>query len=368
MAVIVQDGQLVLTGFVGESSLVIDGNIWFDGFSHPEVVEALGQIDDEAHLVVHLNSGGGLAIQGAAIRSTLADRAGRTDVVIDGTAASAASLIAMAGETISMSLGSTMMIHDPSGFTWGTAADHEKSIRALDSLSNAYARVYARRSGTSEEEARALMRAETWFGPEEAVAAGYADEILDEAAEAVAAFPYHLYASAPRDLAAQARAEGWRLPLAGMSERPAAPAAPNARKETTMTTPNTAPVAPSGSTPAPTASTPTPPQTPPAPVASEPVATAETTTATPVEEDRARISAILDHANAKGRETLARHFALETSLSAEEAIAALFKAPKAAAGLGARMSGENTDLEVPQGDAPSKGPSMADRMRQKFAK
>ena len=53
---------------------------------------------------------------------------------------------------------------------------------------------------------------------------------------------------------------------------------------------------------------------------------------------------------------------------AEEAIAALFKAPKAAAGLGARMSGENTDLEVPQGDAPSKGPSMADRMRQKFAK
>jgi len=135
-----------------------------------------------------------------------------------------------------------------------------------------------------------------------------------------------------------------------------------------MTTPNTAPVAPSGSTPAPTASTPTPPQTPPAPVASEPVATAETTTATPVEEDRARISAILDHANAKGRETLARHFALETSLSAEEAIAALFKAPKAAAGLGARMSGENTDLEVPQGDAPSKGPSMADRMRQKFAK
>ncbi|MBN9056311.1 MAG: Clp protease ClpP, partial [Rhizobiales bacterium] len=161
MAAILENGKLRLTGYVGDY-------YFEDGFTSQDVVLALAEIDDTADLPVHINSGGGVASEGAAIHALLSARAGRTDIVVEGIAASAASLIAMAGETVTMSAGAVMMIHDPSGYTFGNSADHTKTIEALEALGTAYARVYAAKSGKTAEECREIMKSERWLTPEEA--------------------------------------------------------------------------------------------------------------------------------------------------------------------------------------------------------
>lgn len=284
MAAIVNGNTLTLTGYVGEF-WEYDGEIIIDGFTHPMVIAALSEVGDDTALTVHINSGGGFAVEGVAIHSVLAQRAGRTDVVIDGMAASAASLIAMVGETISMANGSQMMIHDPSGFTVGTVADHEASIRSLESLATSYARVYARRSGVTVEEAREIMKAETWYGDQEAVEAGFADVVLGNKGAPVAAFPYQQYAHAPQKLVAQAKENGWRLPAA----RPVT--TPENRKEQA--------------------------------VPDKTVSASAQATAT------ARIKAILQDPEAKGRDKLAEHLAFDTTMSAEAAVAVMKAAPAA---------------------------------------
>lgn len=205
MAAILNAGELTLSGDVGDA-------FFDDGFTYSEVVLALAQIDDDADLVVRLNSGGGYAAEGAAIEALLSRRAGRTDVVIDGIAASAASLIAMAGESVTMTDGAVMMIHDPLNITIGNSADHAKTIEQLEALATAYSRVYARKSGKTAEECRDVMKAETWFTAEEAIQAGFADDPSDEKSRAVAAFDYRAYAHAPQRLRALAAKKNWRLP------------------------------------------------------------------------------------------------------------------------------------------------------------
>ncbi len=205
MAAIVEDGKLRLTGYVGDY-------YFEDGFTSQDVVLALAGIDALSELDVFINSGGGVASEGAAIHALLSARPGRTNVVVEGIAASAASLIAMAGETVTMSAGAVMMIHDPSGYTFGNSADHSKTIEALEALATAYARVYAAKSGKTAEECRDIMRAERWLTPEEAVKEGFADDTTEKTAAPVAAFDYRLFAHAPTNLTTLAKQKGWSLP------------------------------------------------------------------------------------------------------------------------------------------------------------
>lgn len=205
MAVIVEDGKLRLSGYVGDY-------YFEDGFTSGDVVVALGEIDDDDDLVVHLNSPGGIATEGAAIHALLSARKGQTDIVVEGIAASAGSLIAMAGDKVTMSAGAVMMIHDPSGITFGTSDDHQKTIEGLEALATAYARVYAAKSGKSADECRAIMKDERWLTPEQAVAEGFADATTEDAKSApVAAFDYRTYAHAPRRLVAMAKKNGWSM-------------------------------------------------------------------------------------------------------------------------------------------------------------
>ena len=308
MAVIVGDGRLTLTGYVGESTLEFDGWVVFDGFTHPEVLAALAEIGDDTDLEVRINSGGGYAYEGAAIRSALAERKGKTTVVVDGVAASAASLIAMAGNPVRMSAGSVMMIHDPAGFTVGTVEDHERQIKALNSLGTSYARVYARKSGKPEADCRELMRLETWFTPEEAVEAGFADQTDEAPAQAVAAFPYQTYAHAPRELVAMARTQGWRSPLpqfaASAAKPPAAkPAASTSQQETPMADQN-----PAGD------------KTADADAQRKAAADA-------VKADRERRAAVMALPEAKGREALAEHLYASTEMTADQIKATLAASP-----------------------------------------
>jgi len=155
-------------------------------------------------LTVRINSGGGIATEGQAIYTALKNHDGEVTVIVEGIAASAASLIAMAGDKIVMPLGSIMMVHDPANWSTqgrGTEEDHLHTAKALGVLANAYAGIYAARAGITADAAREIMRAETYFDGAAAVEAGFATETDDSTdAAAAALFDYRLYPKAPESL------------------------------------------------------------------------------------------------------------------------------------------------------------------------
>lgn len=202
MTVQVNGQELTLSGTVGAD--------WFDdGFTHADVVAALAELDGD--ITVRLNSGGGIAAEGAAIYSALSTYDGSVAVLVEGIAASAASLLAMAGDTITMADGAVMMIHDPMNITIGNSEDHARMIEQLEAYAKAYARVYAKRTGKTADECRDLMKAETWFDGPAAVEAGFADSAGSVKAKAVAAYDYRAYARAPKKFVAQAKAKNWSI-------------------------------------------------------------------------------------------------------------------------------------------------------------
>ena len=176
------------------------GDTWSDdNFTSGDVAQALAENGD-GDVSVRLNSGGGIANEGMAIYSLLKAHPGKVNIAIDGMAASAASLIAMAGDTRTMRDGAMMMIHDPSAITVGNAALHAKNGAALNKLADNYAGVYARASGKTPDAARGVMQAETWLTADEAVAAGFATGKIAEAAATMSAFDYRIYMHAPAGL------------------------------------------------------------------------------------------------------------------------------------------------------------------------
>jgi ATP-dependent protease ClpP protease subunit len=222
---ILVDSELVLYGFVGD-------NLWDEGFTDREVLDALTEVGRDTDIVVRVNSGGGYTSHGKAIFNALKAHRGRVTVSVDGIAASAASLLAMAGDEIIMRTGSLMMIHDPAALTAGTSADHQKSIEWLEAEAAGCASIYAERTGKPAEDMRAIMLAETWMTAEEAVAAGFADKADSQSAESVSAFDYRIYDHAPGALTALAKKRSWSL----SKELKADPsAAPRQTKENPMT-------------------------------------------------------------------------------------------------------------------------------------
>lgn len=218
-------GELVLYGFVGDD--------WMDeGFTAKGVVRALAEA--EGDIVVRVNSGGGYAFDGAAIHAALSAYPGKVTVRVEGIAASAASLIAMAGDEIVMAAGAMMMIHDPRNVSIGTADDHRREADALEKLADNYAALYAERSGLQKDSVRALMQSETWMTGEDAVSSGFADRVDDGASAAVSAFDYRVYARAPEHLRMQAEDKGWAF------GRPASRAAAPTTQEAKMATDNEA--------------------------------------------------------------------------------------------------------------------------------
>lgn len=129
---------------------------------------------------LHINSGGGLVFDAVAIFSALKNHPAKVDVSVDGVAASAASFIAMAGDTIAIEKPAKMMIHDAGGLVLGNAADMREMADLLDDLSDTIAGIYADRAGGTVAKWREAMRAETWYGAAEAVKAGLADKVAND--------------------------------------------------------------------------------------------------------------------------------------------------------------------------------------------
>ena len=129
---------------------------------------------------VHINSIGGNVFEGYAIYNILKCRPGKVNVVVDGLAASMASLIAMAGDDIAMPENTMMMIHCPFGTSVsGNADDARKFVELLEKLEQQSADIYAGRTGQPVEKVLADMKAETWMTGKEAVALGYADRLME---------------------------------------------------------------------------------------------------------------------------------------------------------------------------------------------
>ena len=159
----------------------------------------LGALPDDAAIDLRLNSPGGSVFDAVAIYNALKRHAGDITVWIDGIAASAASYIAMAGDTIVMPENAFLMIHDPSGLVMGTAADMREMAETMDKIAGSMIRGYAGRSGRSEEEIAALMAAETWFDAQDALAAGLATRMA-EPVRIAASFDIGRFSNAPASL------------------------------------------------------------------------------------------------------------------------------------------------------------------------
>jgi ATP-dependent protease ClpP protease subunit len=105
---------------------------------------------------------------------------GRVVVLIEGIAASAASLVAMGGDEILIDAAAVLMIHNPASLTIGTAAEHRASADTLDKLAGTYGAAYAARTGNRVVDVLEWMAAETWLTAEEAVALGFADRVIGQ--------------------------------------------------------------------------------------------------------------------------------------------------------------------------------------------
>ena len=159
------------------NEIVMYGGVGWE-ITAQDVLAALNDVTGD--VTVRMNSGGGDAFEGVAIKNVLRAHQGEVTVIVEGLAASAASVIAVGGaDRLIMRPGAELMIHDAWTFADGNAADLEKLASDLERTSQAMAEIYAEKAGTSPEVMRQMMRDETWFSAQEAVDAGLADAVED---------------------------------------------------------------------------------------------------------------------------------------------------------------------------------------------
>jgi hypothetical protein len=130
--------------------------------------------------VVEINSPGGNVWDGLAIYNMLRGRQAPVTTRVVGIAASIASIIALAGDTVEIADAALIMIHDPSGMVAGSSEDMRKMADALDQHAEVLAGIYRKKTGRSIESIRAAMKSETWFTADEAIQFGLANRHTDE--------------------------------------------------------------------------------------------------------------------------------------------------------------------------------------------
>ena len=137
------------------------------------------------NLNIRINSPGGDVFAASQIYTMLMDYPHDVTVKIEGIAASAASVIAMAGTKVLMSPVSMMMIHNPATVAMGDHSDMEKAITMLDSVKESIINAYEIKTGISRKVLSAMMDSETWMDANKAVELGFADGILERETQAV---------------------------------------------------------------------------------------------------------------------------------------------------------------------------------------
>lgn len=168
-----------------ERTLFLNGMISDETWYGDEVTPQLFKDELNAgsgNITVWINSPGGDVFAAAQIYNMLREYKGNVTVKIDGVAASAASVIAMAGNTVCMSPVAMMMIHNPATFAMGEAKDMQKAIAMLNEVKESILNAYEDKTGLTRAKLSHMMDDETWFNAKKAVELGFADKILfDEA-------------------------------------------------------------------------------------------------------------------------------------------------------------------------------------------
>ena len=163
---------LELYGTIAEES-------WFDDDVTPQMFrEEL--FAGNGPVTIWLNSPGGDCIAASQIYSMLMDYTGSVTVKIDGIAASAASVIAMAGTTVLMAPTALMMIHNPMTMAFGDSGEMQKAIDMLDEVKESIVNAYEIKTGMSRAKISHLMDSETWMNANKAIELGFADDILED--------------------------------------------------------------------------------------------------------------------------------------------------------------------------------------------
>ena len=170
-----EERTLFLSGTIAEES-------WFDDDVTPALFkEELTSADGD--ITVWINSPGGDCVAAAQIYNMLMDYHGAVTVKIDGIAASAASVIAMAGTRVLASPVSMMMIHNPATVAFGDSAEMERAIGMLAEVKESIINAYEIKTGLSRAKISRLMDTETWMDARKAVELGFADDILSRDAD-----------------------------------------------------------------------------------------------------------------------------------------------------------------------------------------
>lgn len=171
----VQERTLFLNGTIAEES-------WFDDDVTPQLFK--DELNNgSGDITVWINSPGGDCVAAAQIYNMLMDYKGDVTVKIDGIAASAASVIAMAGTKVLVSPVSMLMIHNPMTAAFGNSDEMQRAIEMLGSVKDSIINAYEIKTGLSRAKLSHLMDAETWMDANKAVELGFADEIMQRSTE-----------------------------------------------------------------------------------------------------------------------------------------------------------------------------------------
>lgn len=158
---------------------IVGGGFFSDGVTAKGVRQQLAANSEAKSIKVRINSKGGDVIDGLAIYQQLLDHPANVDVQIVGIAASIASIIAMAGDTISVSPVGFVMIHEPFGVLMGGGSKElRRKAEVLDQMRDTLAEVYVARTGQKKTDVLAWMAAETWMRPAQAKERGFVNTIL----------------------------------------------------------------------------------------------------------------------------------------------------------------------------------------------
>ncbi|BBM60119.1 ATP-dependent Clp protease proteolytic subunit [Leptotrichia hongkongensis] len=165
--------ELILYGSIGSDE-------YWDDVSDKVFKQDIENLGDVENITLHINSPGGSVFSAVAIANTLKNHKAKVTANIDGLAASAATIITSACDTVRMPKNALFMIHNPITFAYGNNQEMQKTVEMLDKVKNSIIETYLNKTKTDKETLSELMDNETWMDAEMAKDYGFVDEIVDE--------------------------------------------------------------------------------------------------------------------------------------------------------------------------------------------
>jgi len=184
------------------ADLFIYDDIGGGGITAAEIKNELRELGKVSRLRIHMNCLGGSLFEGLSIYTMLAQHTAFKTTVIEGVAASIASIIALAGDEVHMAADGLVMIHNPWTTSTGNAAELQKSIDLLEKTTNQLVNIYCRRTGGDPAVIRELMEAESWLDANEASTMGFVDYVI-ESTRLAAQADFQRFKNPPHHLARQ---------------------------------------------------------------------------------------------------------------------------------------------------------------------